>query len=128
MKYFDTELSKQHYKILKFCYGKHHVSYTAMAKKFGSIKLHAPLSYLRTHNMILQEKNPEGSRLTYKDEIYLSALGETAYLNMRDEYMKFWKNILVSKWLDILVAFITAAITSTFWPRLLSFLVSLTPK
>ena len=132
MHLFDCEITKEHYKILKFCHGKHHVSYKAIENKFCSLRypysyyrFHDNFLFLRSHNFLLQNSSTIDGVTHFDDEVYISYIGGNTYSIMRDEKILFWKKLLISKWFDIAVAFITALITSVNAGTIWSFLTEL---
>lgn len=128
MHIYDCEITHEHYKILKFCHGKHHVSYQKLQDKFCSLRrpysyyrFQRDISFLRSHSFILQSCDDTNGSNHYQDNIYISSIGENTYSIIRTEKILFWKELLLSKWLDVVVAFVTAAITCANWSEIVNF-------
>ncbi len=133
MHVYDCEITREHYKILKACHGKHHVSYEKLADKFCSP--HSPLSYyrfnndfsfLRSHDFLLQDDSVDKNGIHhFHDKVCISSIGENTYSIMREEKLLFWKKLLLQRWLDVVVAFITAGITADHWQSIKVFFANL---
>ena len=133
MNVYGHEITNEHYKILKYCHGKHHVSHKNLVNKFCSPK--SPYSFyrfrnnftfLRSHDFLIQDNYTDANGTHhFEDKVYISSIGENTYLIMRDKKVLFWKELLLSKWLDIIVAFITSAITCANWSKIAEFLNNL---
>lgn len=126
MQVYGADLTKEHYKLLKFCHGKHHVSFQDMIKKFGLNMIRHNLPYLRTQSFLLQDYHDDNDKIRhYFDNVYITSLGENAYSLMKEARNNFWKELFLSKWIDIIVAFITAGITADHWQSIKTFVVNL---
>lgn len=136
MNIYGHEITNEHYKILKCCHGKHHVSYEKLVNKFCSphspysyYRFHDNFAFLRSHDFLSQDNSTDANGIQhFDDKVYISSIGENTYLIMKDKKVLFWKELLLSKWLDIIVSFITAAITCANWYEIAEFFSNLFQK
>ena len=112
MKAYDCEYTIEQYKILKKIYRSKKITADKCRKIFGEEKFQRSFKVLRDAKLILDVHNEDG--VYYETTIN----GTNTYFILHEIRVCFWKKLLLSKWLDVAVSFITALVTYFFIPFL----------
>lgn len=117
MKAFGSEYTVEQYKILKKIYHSKTMTAEQCRNKFGTKKFQRSFKILRDDAKLILDVHDT-------DEVYyeMTVKGINTYFILHESRVDFWKELLLSKWLDVIVAFITAFVTYFFMPRLCDWL------
>ncbi|MGM9937133.1 MAG: hypothetical protein ACI38A_07290 [Candidatus Ornithomonoglobus sp.] len=122
MEAYNAEYTVEQYRILKRLYCSKKLSAMQCEKIFGLDKYQRSFKVLHDADLIHHD------HATSEECYELTTLGTNTYFILHEERIKFWKELLLSKWLDVVVAFITAAITSANWATISNWIVCLIHK
>lgn len=122
MRTFDCEYTVEQYKILKRIYKKHSMLATECKNAFGDEQFQRSFKLLVEANLI-KRIDKEISPNQFQTISYeLTIEGVNTYFILHEERVNFWRKILHSKWIDVVVSFITAFITYFIMPHLCDWL------
>lgn len=135
------KLNNYDYKIIKYVVSHPSISGDKIARHFSkkingiNYRLDTLASYKYDRNsesyLVYIKTLPLGAEnnAEYIREYSVTPFGEFALQNSiaqnKAKRVEFWKNLLHSKWVEILVSFVTAAITSANWTKISSLIHTL---
>ena len=125
MQAYNQEYTNEQYKILKALYKLKTSTPNYFSKHFGDITYERSFKILVENNLIKINSYNNSETGTHYE---LTILGTNTYFILHQEKVKYWKELAISKWSDVIVAFITAAITSSNWPEISTFIENLLAK
>lgn len=125
---FGVEFTKEQYNVLKRIIKYTSISDTVLHNFFTTDTLRRSLDFLEKNHFISHPEyfNPDTGRHEGTGKSYeITDKGVNAFYLICQHKSNYIKDLLLSKWCDILVAFITAAITSANWKNIADFFIRL---
>lgn len=120
MKAYNEEYTLEQYKILKKIYKSNTMTADECRKKFGTKMFQRSFKILRDDAELILDVH-DANNVYYE----MTVKGINTYFILRENRFDWWKKFLISKWVDIIVAFVTAGITADHWQDIKMFFANL---